>query len=195
MTCIVGLQHQGIIYIGGDSLATTDDVVNTRLDEKVFFNGPMVIGFTHSFRMGQLLRYSLKIPRHTSDKSDMEYLTTTFINTVRKLYTTKGFLRKSTNEEELGGTFLLGYKGKLYSVADDFQITTSADDYMACGSGWEIALGALYATPTLDPILRINRALAAASHFHVTVRDPFVILKLGKKLKTIVQGISISNKN
>ncbi len=61
MTCIVGLEHNNSVYIGGDSLGSTSGVTIVRQDKKVFHNGETLIGFTSSYRMGQLVT-RLKFP-------------------------------------------------------------------------------------------------------------------------------------
>ena len=50
------------MYIGGDRAGVAGLSLTVRADEKVFQNGEFLMGFTTSFRMGQLLRYSLKPP-------------------------------------------------------------------------------------------------------------------------------------
>ena len=58
MTCIVGiLEENGDIYMGGDSAGASGNTLKIRADEKVFINENYIMGFTSSFRMGQLLRY------------------------------------------------------------------------------------------------------------------------------------------
>ena len=66
MTCIVGLEHDGYVYIGGDSGAGGgyDYSSATRTDEKVFRNANFIAVFTTSFRMGQLIRYAFRAPEH-----------------------------------------------------------------------------------------------------------------------------------
>ena len=39
MTCIVGLVHEGVVYIGGDSAGVGGMSLTVRADEKVFQNG------------------------------------------------------------------------------------------------------------------------------------------------------------
>ena len=56
MTCIAGLIEDGNIWIGGDSAAVTHYRMMKRADTKVFINGPFLIGFTSSYRMGQILQ-------------------------------------------------------------------------------------------------------------------------------------------
>lgn len=67
MTCIVGLVDQGNVWIGGDSAGVGGYDLMLRADQKVFRNGDFLMGFTSSFRMGQLLRYKLSPPKLHSD--------------------------------------------------------------------------------------------------------------------------------
>lgn len=180
MTCIVGLEHKGKVYIGGDSAGVSGYSISTRLDEKVFVNGPFIMGFTGSFRIGQLLRYSFKPPKHPVNKDDMSYLVTDFVDAARKCYKAKGSLYKNNGDvESFKGPFLLGYKGHLYYVGSDFQIGRVADGYDCVGCGAEIASGAMYVTSTMSamtPQNRIEWALRAAEHFSSGVRAPFKVL-------------------
>ncbi len=119
MTCIIGLVHDGNVYIGGDSAGVSGLSVSIRADEKVFSNGPFIMGFTTSFRMGQLLRYKFDPPQQTSNQSDMQYMVTSFIDAARACFSANGFGDKDATE---GGTFLVGYKGKLYNIGSDYQV-------------------------------------------------------------------------
>lgn len=172
MTCIVGLVDNGNVYIGGDSAGVSGLSISIRADEKVFTNGPFIMGFTTSFRMGQLLRYKFTLSAQTIKQSDMEYLVTDFIDAARKCFRDNGFSDGTT-----GGTFLVGYHGKLYTINSDFQIGIPADLFDAVGSGSDLALGAMHATQDQDPVKRINAALKAASAFNAGVAPPFRIIK------------------
>jgi len=177
MTCIVGLVHDGVVYMGGDSAGVTGYDIATRADEKVFTNGDFIMGFTTSFRMGQILRYSFDPPEQSVKKDDMKYLVTDFIDNVRNAFSDAGFLSKDDGVEE-GGTFLFGYKGSLYQVDSDFQIGRPLDKFAAIGCGGQIAMGAMYASKNNpDPITRITQALEAAEAFSAGVRRPFIVLK------------------
>ncbi len=177
MTVIVGLEHEGKVYIGGDSAGCAGHSLSVRADEKVFVNQGIAFGFTSSFRMGQLLRYSFKPPYQLPTQTDYEFLTTTFIDAVRKCLKDGGFAR-SKEEVESGGTFLIGYRGKLYQVEDDFQVGRSVNGYDAVGCGADIALGAMHALSHEDvfddPEDAIEGALLAAQEFSAYVRAPFV---------------------
>lgn len=182
MTCIVGLVHDGDVYIGGDSAGIAGLSVSIRSDEKVFGNGPFIMGFTTSFRMGQLLRYKFAPPAQTVHQNDMEYMVTSFIDAVRQCFAGNGFGDKDAS---VGGNFLVGYKGQLYNIEADHQVGIPKISYDAVGCGSDLALGAMFATEGLAPEQRINAALSAASTFSAGVAPPFTILKLeGEDKKT-----------
>lgn len=171
MTAIVGLVHDRRVHLGGDSAGVGGYALTVRADAKVFTNGPYVMGFTTSFRMGQLLRWSLKAPHPEGDLD--QFMSTTFVDAVRTTLRNGGWLAKE-NDREDGGTFLVGVHGRLFTVADDFQVGEAADGYAAVGCGHHLALGALYATTAVrKPRRRLRIALEAAERFSAGVRGPF----------------------
>jgi ATP-dependent protease HslVU (ClpYQ) peptidase subunit len=179
MTCIVGLKHHGKVYIGGDSLGVAGYAKVVRADEKVFVRDDMIFGFTSSFRMGQILRYSFTIPRRIhEDTDDMKYLVDKFIPAMMKCFDEGGYLSKHQNAS-YGGTFLLGYKNRLFKIDNDFQVGESTEDYDACGCGEAYALGSLFSTTCLDdPEERIKTAINAASTYSAGVGGKTFILNI-----------------
>lgn len=176
MTCIVGLKHEGIVWIGGDSAGVAGLSITTRKDPKVFVRDKVIFGFTSSFRMGQLLMQKMRVPKRHADTDTYEYMITDFIDAVRTCFTEGGF-KKVENAVEQGGCFLVGHAGRLFKVEGDFQVGEALGDYDAAGCGEDIALGAMHATAALElsPKARIKRALAAAVEHSAGVRPPFVI--------------------
>ncbi|GAA2589955.1 hypothetical protein GCM10010435_80790 [Winogradskya consettensis] len=176
MTAIVGLESKGKVFIGGDSAGVAGLSLTVRADTKVFRKDSYIFGFTTSFRMGQLLRYSLAPPSPVGNLD--AFMATTFVDALRDCLKAGGWATKES-EREVGGTFLVGVQGRLFTVYDDYQVATAADGFAAAGSGDEIALGALYATAGtgLKPRKRVLRALAAAERFSGGVRGPFICLK------------------
>jgi len=180
LTCIVGLVDKGDVYIGGDSAGVAGLSLSIRADEKVFGNGPFIMGFTSSFRMGQLLRYKFSPPAQTVHQDDMEYMVTSFIDACRTCFSQNGFGDKDATR---GGSFLVGYKGSLYTIEGDYQVGKLHAPFDSVGCGSDLALGALYATEGLPPEKRINLALQAASTFSAGVSPPFVVLRLESENK------------
>lgn len=176
MTCIVGIVHEGKVYIGGDSAAVWGGTLGivVRNDRKVFRNGDFVMGFTSSFRMGQLLAFNFNPPKPRQGADVFAYMVTDFIDAARQRMKDGGFARVKDNWSEQGGTFLVGYAGRLFQICDDFQVGESTHGFDAVGCGDHMALGALYAsTETKDPIERLTTALKAAETFSAGVRGPF----------------------
>jgi ATP-dependent protease HslVU (ClpYQ) peptidase subunit len=177
MTCIVGVQTQDGVIIGGDSAGNSGWVRIHRADPKVFINGEYLIGFTDSFRMGQLLRFAdlpKALDRHGGELD--RFVTTDLVEALRTLFKDGGYAKKESEREE-GGTFLVGVNGRLYRIESNYQVGWTHDGYDAVGCGWEVAYGALHATRSLKPRSRVRSALEAAAHHSSGVHPPFTILR------------------
>lgn len=176
MTCIIGLKYKGDIYIGADSAGIGGLSIDTRVDSKIYEVDEFIFGFTSSFRMGQLLGYSFSPPEHKRDVSIEKFMCTVFIDEVRSTLKDGGFSRQISGEDH-GGTFVVGYRGRLFVIYDDYQVAEVKDDYVAVGCGEDLAKGAMYANKKLLPLKRIRNALEASAHFSAGVRAPFRIIK------------------
>lgn len=182
MTCICSIVEDGIVYMGADSAASNGYGVVTRKDPKLFKIGDMLIGYTSSYRMGQLLKYNLSIPKHHEGVSVEDYLYRNFIDEVRNTLKIGGYMKKN-NEVESGGSFILAYRGRSFTIENDFQIGECVCNFSSVGCGQDVALGAMYATQDtkLTPIERIKIALNAAEEFSLGVRGPFIFETLEPK--------------
>lgn len=104
MTAIVGLVHDGVVHVGGDSAGVGGWSMTVRADAKVFRNGPYVFGFTTSFRMGQLIRWSLEVPLPDGDLE--RFMCTVFIDAVRDCLKAGGYAAVGCGQElALGALF------------------------------------------------------------------------------------------
>jgi ATP-dependent protease HslVU (ClpYQ) peptidase subunit len=180
MTCIVGVIKDGKVYIGGDALGSNaaDFSGSARQDTKVFKSGQFIMGFTTSYRMGQLLAYSFESSRDIREGEDiMSYMVNVFINDVRTCLKTGGYASTDKGQEG-GGTFLVGFKGRLFTIYDDYQVAENIDEFASCGCGANYAFGSLFSNRQLDPEARIIQALEAAEHFSVGVKGPFTLINL-----------------
>lgn len=181
MTCIVGLVHQDSVWVGGDSAGVAGYSLSVRADEKVFRRGPFVMGFTSSFRMGQLLHYKLRVPTSlpaTYHKDPDKWMATTFVDAVRKCLKDGGYAR-THNDEERGGVFVVAEGGNLWTIESDYQVARPACGYTAVGCGQDLALGALHTLtrdPDDDPREVLREALEAAEAHSAGVCGPFTIL-------------------
>ncbi|MFG2968147.1 MULTISPECIES: hypothetical protein [unclassified Streptomyces] len=176
MTVIVGLVHRKRVHLAGDSAGSSGSQLTIRRDPKVFTNGPYALGFTTSFRMGQLLQHAFEAPHPEGDLA--RFMATTFINAVRTCLKEGGWARKDS-EQEQAGTFLVGVHGRLFEIYDDYQVGEPVGGYTAVGSGDDLALGALHATAHLGlkPRERLTAALRAADHHCAYVSAPYAYVK------------------
>lgn len=180
MTCIVGLEMSDGVWIAGDSCGSDGILQITYQQSKVFYKGELLLGYTSSFRMGQLLEYHWQVPDHPSGKTDLNYLVTEVVPSLLSLYQAQGYEKKYTDGQRAGGICLLGYRGKLYRMDSDFHLGRNSCGYDAVGSGTQVALGALAALVDagLRPQLLLAEVLEIASRFCVGVLPPFTILQL-----------------
>ena len=176
MTCIVGVLDGANVYIGGDSAGVSELDLRVRADRKVFQVGPYAFGFTSSFRMGQLLRYALTPPTPAEDVDLERFMATDFVNSVRNTLKAGGYATKD-KEVESGGTFLVGVRGRLFTVFSDYQVGEGVDPFAAVGCGDQIAMGSLFSTSGKPAVERIQLALHAAERFSAGVRGPFHITR------------------
>lgn len=176
MTVIAGIVHRDKVYIGADSAGLSGWDTTIRADAKVFINGPFVMGFTTSFRMGQLLRWSFTPPAQPEGIDIERYMVTTFIDAVRECLKAGGWSKTDTTREE-GGDFLVGYRGRLFAILGDYQVAESVDGYDAVGAGAQIAIGALHVTKGNDPRKRLRAVLSAAARHSGAVAEPFLVIR------------------
>ena len=185
MTCIVAIAQNGTVYMGSDHAASDDKTgwILSRKEPKVFKVGQYGIAFTDSFRMGQILQYAWTPPKYTPTKTNSgldKFMRTKFIDSVKQAFKDNGYGSiGSSSDEDTGGIFIVGLEGRIFTIDEDFHVGENIVNYMAEGSGGQIALGALYATKNQkNPKLRLKAALEAASEFNMAVAPPFTYIQV-----------------
>lgn len=175
MTCIAGVTDGRRVTIGGDSAGVSGWHMTDRADAKVWKTAGWAFGFTTSFRMGQLLRWSFSPPAITEGPLE-RYMATTFVDAVRQVLKDGGYAKVESGREE-GGDFLVGHVGRLFAVHSDFQVAEARIGMLAVGCGNELALGAMRAQPAnRPPRARVRRALEVAAELSAGVAGPFSIV-------------------
>lgn len=182
--------HETAAFFGADSQASGGWHSTPRRDGKVFRLGDAVVGFTTSYRMGQIVRYLTKPPKaywmtaHSKRKlyPDLhEAMVTWASGELRTALKDNGYTKVDNNRED-GGTFIVGWKGRIFVIEDDFQVAEPSTGFHAVGCGAPYALGALSALDqTTDETVRgrLQVALIAAERFSNGVGSPFEYLSEG----------------
>lgn len=186
MTAIVGIETpRGGVVLGADSAMTSPNHSFTQLStEKIWVSGEWIFGSCGSFRINQLLRYVMTIPQAPDEVDGIEtlheFMVNFFIDAVKNTLADAGMIENHREVESIcdDSDFLVGVHGVLYLVQQDFSIVRSATGYSATGSGVDLALGALHATPTLGAKTRVTKALEAAAAHNSSVAPPFTVLEI-----------------
>jgi ATP-dependent protease HslVU (ClpYQ) peptidase subunit len=179
LTCVVAIAKDGIVYIGADSCGSTATSAMVVTNPKVFLvDNRFIIGVCASFRAIDLLNYSLKVPKQASSVSDDAFMRTVFISAVRETFIKNGFPREDDIDDV---NFLVGYRGRVFCVEDDYSIINPVAWGHAIGSGAEAARGSLWTTKDAPDVeARIMIALEASEAMTPSVRGPFLLEKLPK---------------
>lgn len=189
MTCIVALSVGNKVILGGDSAASDEKsgLILQTTDPKVFKVGQYGIGFVDSFRMGQILQYSWTPPVYKPTKGFKnldKFMRTKFIQSIKEAFQEHGYGRFGNNAPEdgdEGGIIIIAVQntGKIFIMDVDFHISEVDMEYLAEGSGQQVALGSLHSTATVKtPRKRVRMALEASTKFIMSVRGPFTIIEV-----------------
>lgn len=175
MTCIVGVEHDGAVWMGGDSAVSGggsgDDTVHVLAHRKVVERGGMLLGLA-----GHLgaCTYAALVPAPDG-----------FVCGDVRSYVAEVVLppiRARLKDADLGGEpcdLLVGVGGRLLYACTDGSVHGYACGYGAIGSGSSVALGALYALTRVAPEERLQLALAAAGTHCASVAPPYYVLRGG----------------
>ncbi len=184
MTCIVGwVDKNEDVYIGGDSflLASWNNYVMD--GKKIFKNGDFLFGFCGSPRLANIMEHNLIIPKQEKETTDIAHIQGPFLDAIVKILVEKKFLKEKDKVADLGySAILFGYRGCLYGLYSDLQITKLAGNFRAAGVGEDIALGALYILQNTKMKIqdKLVSSLRASSKFNSAVGPPFHVMKLSK---------------
>lgn len=87
------------------------------------------------------------------------------------------------SEDDSGSAFLIGSRGKLYYLGEEYEFIELEDPFGAIGSGDQLALGALSVLAqdeTLEPEEILVKSLESAERYTSYVRRPFRIVTTKK---------------
>lgn len=181
MTCIVGVEHKGVVWLGGDS-AATDGALNTTIikDPKVFLRDGVGFGVCGLPKVMDALAHAIKLPKQKMG-TDRAFLVSELVPAIRDGLEKLDCVIKHHGESFFEGAVLIAYRGKLYELQGNFQLVHSAAGYASVGSGSALALGSLAATTSVkDPKQRVLKALEVSTK-NAGVKPPFVVIKVKKK--------------
>lgn len=160
MTCIIGMCLGGSVYVAADRMASNGFTKFLVDRPKVFRKGDFVIGYTTSFKMGQLLEFEWNPPARLVSDTDEEFIYCKVVKSFEMLFKSLDHGSKSGSHYETG-EFLFAYQGKLYKHHPQGFITSS--EAMACGAG------EYHAVAIIDTLLT-HTELSPSEMFRETMR-------------------------
>lgn len=184
VTCIVAVRDKRGVVLAGDSCGGDHDWARSVYrDRKVFRSGPYALGYTDSFRMGQLLEFKLELPTPPKREADLRrFMVTEFAEHVRMAEKAGGYSRVENNTEG-GGKFIVVVRARIFLFDRDFAVLEPAEPFFAVGCGEKFALGALRALPRSMPAKkRCTIALQVAERSSAGVSPPFHYVQSGRTL-------------
>lgn len=184
MTTIVGLVHDGKVYMGGDSQTTRHWTQGILRHSKVFYlpKAGLLVGCTGLSRYVDIVKYHADVELTTQRHDILEKLVTVFVPSVREaLKTHAASMTENGQEHADESCMLIGYQHRLFVLDSKFSVTEYERGFDAIGSGGDIALGAMAVLSSrMNPEARIKRALQATADCGLYVRPPFAIRNTGE---------------
>lgn len=181
MTCVVAVTSAGKVFMAGDSAISYGGASTSPMRiQKVFFSGKFLVGFAGGLRFGDVVRHQFVFPEIPKRMDVEKYFSSVFADSLRGVLKATG--SGSTNKHgtnRMGGELLIGYKGKIWSIGDYYDVSRSHENFDAIGAGGDYALCVLGATKEHEPRERLRRALEQSVKFCSDVSPPFIFKEIG----------------
>lgn len=146
MTTLAAIQKDNWAVFASDSQSTDDSGFKAMIPtSKIFNNQGVIIGGAGQVRGINLLEHAFIAPTVNMKYPD-KYMTNTFIPAMRKCFQDNGYeYRREDTSVENDNIWLIGVKGQIYRVEEDYSWEKNSNGLYVAGSGERFALGALEA--------------------------------------------------
>ncbi len=184
MSLTIALKHNGVVYMGSDSLAHKGGVnfyltnFNCYRIFKVKECSNMLMSLTGSFVEHNVARCSRLVPESVAQegKVDFEFMVNDFVPRLFDLFENRHLIKKGNDDYSCNSEMIVAYKDKLFSIFQNGAVIES-DDYLAIGDGVEEALGSLLTTAHIDdPKKRLLMSLRAALAKNANTAYPLLLI-------------------
>lgn len=183
MSLVVAIRDKDRIVLGADkqsSAGGNKDHNATKIWPLKDLDGAL-LGSVGSMRGSQIVQYSKIIDKNSiNDVIDTEFVITSLAPTLLALLEGNGVNCKLEDKDSgtmimMPNDFIFAYEDTAWMIWRDLSVS-EIPDYLAIGSGSDIAKGALFATKDKDPFTRISTSIDAAAKATLFVDDEIDIL-------------------
>ena len=188
MSLVIAIKDKNRIVLGADkqtSVGNNKDHLATKIWEVADLPGALM-GSVGSVRASQILQYSELIDKNSlGEIPTFEFVVRSLVPIIHATLEANGVRCAIPDEDEgvsvmMPNCILFAYKDRAWMIWHDFSVT-EIEDYLAIGSGSDIAKGVLFATVDKNPFERIVTAIDAAAETTVYVDDGIDILMTEEK--------------
>ncbi len=185
MSVVVGIKEQGKIYMAADTMITYGDskrYLRNEHTQKVWVvedTPKCIMGCVGMLSDLNVVRYcsGQLVPELNVLKNDIN-IGTIIVNTVPQITGVIADYGKICNKPAdlpLASSFLLGINDHLFSIYPDGTVEEE-EDYVAIGSGADMAIASLQDSEGEDVYVRLIKAVEAAAKISLYVGGPYVIV-------------------
>jgi ATP-dependent protease HslVU (ClpYQ) peptidase subunit len=177
MTCIVAVRDtiDNKIWMAGDRGISDDNSIAVGSSPKIWKKEGYLFGYAGSMD-GDRIRHLFVPPQFEGRGSVDKFMYSRFLKSLRKFY--EEWWVDTTSTADFG--MIICVRGKMYEHSSgDMSLTQYEQDYLAMGSGGDIAMGSLYATQkTKDTRKRAVASVQAAINHSPSCKGPIDILSI-----------------
>jgi ATP-dependent protease HslVU (ClpYQ) peptidase subunit len=183
MSLVLAIKDRDRIILGADkqisdSGSGSADHTSTKIWAVEELPGA-IMGGVGSARASQIIQYTDIIDKNLINKDvDTSFIIRSLVPTIVASLKANGIdaeIKDGNPCVMLPNSFIFAYKDKAWVIWNDLSVA-ELDEYLAIGSGSEVAKGALFVTKNCNPFDRIAMAIGAAAETTLFVDDRIDLL-------------------
>lgn len=181
MSLVIAIKDKDRIVLGADrqvSVGGTKDHTTTKIWKVESLPGA-IMGSVGSARASQIIQYTDVIDKNLIKKDvTTEYIICVLAPIIAATLKTSGVIVEAPEGgvcNLMPNSFIFAYKDRAWMIWNDLSVS-EIDEYLAIGSGAEVARGALFATKDKNPFDRIVTSINAAATATLFVDDGIDLL-------------------
>ncbi len=181
MSLVIAIKDKDRIVLGADrqvSMGGTKDHTTTKIWNVESLPGA-IMGSVGSARASQIIQYTDVIDKNLIKKDvTTEYIICVLAPIIAATLKTSGVVVEAPEGgvcNLMPNSFIFAYKDRAWMIWNDLSVS-EIDEYLAIGSGAEVARGALFATKDKNPFERIVTSINAAATTTLFVDDGIDLL-------------------
>lgn len=174
MTLIIAAVENGKVHMMGDGFTGFGNTKQVDTRKKVWTHDGMVLGAAGNVRPILTFRYGFTWPEQKPEQDEDTYMRFVFPAALREFMKEHVPVSDDGDGENCRMALLVGRKGRLWAVGNDFAVTESEERFDAIGSGDVAALSTLAVLKAPMPCeARLRTCLLTVARYFSTIAPPY----------------------